>query len=217
MEIDEKVIRQIVEQIMAGMDISTSGGPQDIPVGVSNRHVHLTQADLETLFGPGAVLHCKKELKQPGQFAAEETVTLRGPKGGAMGKVRVLGPVRKASQVEISKTDGFALGVKAPVRESGVLEGTPGITLEGPAGTLTLTKGVIVAQRHIHLSKPEAELWGVKDKDIVEVEIGGERGVTMKNVLVRVSDKFVPEMHVDTDEANACGMKNGDIVQIKKA
>jgi len=194
---------------------AVTGAPVDIPVGVSNRHVHLSQSDLESLFGKGAELHVMKQLKQPGQFAAEETVTLRGPKG-IFKKVRVLGPVRPDSQVEISKTDGFALGVSAPVRESGVLDGTPGITLEGPLGTLELPRGVIVAQRHIHLSEEQAAGWGVKDKDIVCVETSGTRGCILKNVVVRVSDRFEAEMHVDIDEANACEMKNDDIIKIMK-
>lgn len=190
---------------------------QDIPVGVSNRHVHLSQNDLDALFGTGSVLHPIKALGQPGQFASEEMVTLRGPKGKTIQRVRVLGPIRPESQVEISQTDSFQLGISAPIRESGVLAETPGITLEGPAGSVTLTRGVIIAWRHIHLSEPIAQVQGVQDKDMVCIESDGPRGCVLKNVLVRVSDKFAPELHIDTDEANACGLKNGDIVRIRRA
>lgn len=189
---------------------------QDIPVGVSNRHVHLCQQDLDILFGKGAALHLKKELGQPGQFAAEETINLRGPKGTVLERVRVLGPVRPQSQVEVSQTDAMQLGLSAPVRESGVLEETPGLIMEGPAGSVSLDYGVIIAWRHIHLSQERAQLLGVQDKEMVFVETEGPRGCILKNVLVRVSEKFAPEMHIDTDEANACGLKTGDTIRICK-
>ena len=189
---------------------------QTIPVGISNRHVHLCQQDLAQLFGAGALLHTKKELRQPGQFAAEEVVNLRGPNGAVIQRVRVLGPIRPESQVEISLTDGFALGIAVPVRESGNLDGTPGLVLEGPAGSVTLSRGVIAAWRHIHLSEESARFLRVHDKEMVSVESEGLRGCVLKNVLVRVSNRFLPEMHIDTDEANACGLKNGDIIRIQK-
>ena len=187
----------------------------DIKVGVSNKHVHLSREHMDILFGKGSRLTVKKRLGQPGQFAAEEKVTLRGPKG-SFENIRVLGPVRSESQVEISKSDSYVLGINAPIAESGQLDGTPGIILEGPKGSVELHKGVIIAWRHIHLTPCEAQLLQVKDKDLVSVEIPGDRGGTMKNVLVRVSDKFAAEMHVDTDEANAFGLKNGDKINISK-
>ncbi|WP_283607352.1 phosphate propanoyltransferase [Faecalispora anaeroviscerum] len=186
-----------------------------VPVGVSNRHVHLSQADLEALFGSGYQLTSIKELGQPGQFAAKETVTIIGPKG-SFENVRILGPVRPKSQVEISLSDSFRLGVKAPIRESGQLENTPGLQLCGPLGTLELPCGAIVALRHIHATPEIAERMGIFDKEIVEVETCGERRCVLGNVLVRVSEKSALEIHVDTDEANACGLKNNDFVLIRK-
>jgi len=186
-----------------------------IPVGVSNRHVHVSKGDLEILYGKGYPLTNFKDLSQPGQYAAKETVTVKGPKG-QFEKVRILGPVRKESQVEISLTDSFRLGVKAPIKESGQLEQTPGIELIGPAGSVSLSHGTIVALRHIHMTSQDADRMGVKDKDIVEVETAGTRRGTMGNVLVRVSDSFSLELHVDIDEANACALKNGDFVFLKK-
>ncbi|MBM7835667.1 phosphate propanoyltransferase [Clostridium sardiniense] len=186
-----------------------------IPVGISNRHVHVSQEDLEELFGKGYSLTKKSDLKQPGQFATNETVTVRGPKG-EFEKVRILGPVREKSQVEISLTDSFRLGVKAPIKESGHLENTPGVELIGPKGKVKIEQGTIVALRHIHMTPEYAKKIGVKDKEIVEVETLGEREGILGNVLVRISDKFSLEMHVDIDEANACALKNNDFVILRK-
>lgn len=184
-----------------------------VPVGISNRHIHLSEQDLETLFGAGYQLTIRNDLSQTGQFAAEETVTIEGPKS-SMQNVRILGPTRKETQLEVSRTDSFALGVKPPVRDSGFLEGSPGITLIGPKGKVTLDKGVIIAQRHIHMTEANAESFGVKDKDLVSVRVGGERGVIFENVLVRVRNDFVLEMHMDTDEANAAILGNGQLVDV---
>lgn len=181
-----------------------------VPAGISNRHLHVTQADLETLFGEGYELKQMKPLSQPGQFAAEEIVTLIGPKN-SIAKVRILGPVRPSTQVEISRTDSFVLGVNAPVRDSGSLTGTPGLILEGPKGRVELKEGVIIAQRHLHLHTDEANELGLKDKDTISVEFGGDRGVVFNNVLVRVNPKFAMDLHIDTDEANAAGLANGDL------
>lgn len=187
-----------------------------ILVGVSNRHLHLSQADLETLFGPGHELTRKKDLGQPGQYAAEETVNLIGPKG-SIANVRVLGPVRSKTQVEVAMTDAYRLGVKPPVRDSGNLEGAAPITIEGPCGKVELDAAVILAWRHVHFHTSEAAAYGVKDKDMVQVRVGGDRGVIFENVLVRVRDDFALEMHVDTDEANAALLRNGVEVEIIKA
>lgn len=186
-----------------------------IPVGVSNRHVHVSQEHLEILYGPGYQLTNMKSLSQPGQYAAKETVTIRGPKG-EFKNVRILGPVRSASQVEVSLTDTFRLGVKAPIKESGQLASTPGIELIGPKGSVKLDCGTIVALRHIHMTTADARRMGVADKDVVEVETMGERRGVMGNVVVRVSDSFQLELHVDIDEANACALRNGDRVILKK-
>lgn len=184
-----------------------------VPVGISNRHIHLSQQDLETLFGPGYELTVRNDLSQTGQYAAEETVTVEGPKS-SMANVRILGPTRKDTQIEISRTDSFALGLKPPVRDSGFLDGSPGVTLIGPKGKVTLDQGVIIAQRHIHMTEAEAESFGVTDKELVSVRVGGERGVTFENVLVRVRNDFVLEMHIDTDEANAAILSNGQLVEV---
>lgn len=186
-----------------------------VPIGISNRHVHLSQKDLEALFGPGYQLTKMKDLKQPGQFAAKETVVLTGPKGEIQ-NVRILGPVRGKTQVEISFTDSFKLGVPAPVRESGKIAGTPGLVLTGPAGKLELQEGVIAALRHIHVPPEFAEKFDLHDKEMVEVEVGSVRKTIFQHVLIRVSDKYVLEMHLDTDEANAAGVKNGELGKIRK-
>ena len=182
-----------------------------IPIGVSNRHVHLSQKDLDILYGPGYSLTKKTDLKQPGQFAANETVTIRGPKG-EFENVRILGPIRSESQVEVSMTDSFRLGVKPPIKESGQLENTPGLEIIGPKGSVKIPNGTIIALRHIHMTSEYAKKMGVKDKEIVEVETMGERHGILGNVLIRVSDKYSLEMHVDVDEANACALKNDDFV-----
>ena len=185
-----------------------------VPVGISNRHVHLCRADMDVLFGKGSELTIKKMLGQPGQYASEELVTLVGPKG-RLEKVRVLGPLRKETQVEISVTDSRTLGVKAPVRESGKVSDTPGLRLIGPCGEAELKEGTIVALRHIHMTPYLAEQMNLSDGDRVDVELGdAERGGVMSRVLIRVSDKYAPEMHIDVDEANAFGVKNDETARI---
>ena len=185
-------------------------------VETSARHIHLTNADIETLFGQGAVLHNKKDLSQPGQFACEEKVELVGPKGSL--KVSVLGPARSATQVELSFTDARTLGLKGvPVRESGDIAGTPGLKLVGPAGEIDLAEGVIIAKRHIHMTPADAEAFGVKDKDIVSVKIdSADRSTIYGDVVVRVSSSYALAMHIDTDESNAAcafGVCYGEIVK----
>ena len=182
-----------------------------IPIAISARHVHLTRETVDVLFGKDYELTEYKPLSQPGQFAANETVTLVGKKN-KIENVRILGPLRPKDQVEISKTDEFFLGIDAPVRESGKTEGSPGITLIGKDGaTITIPEGVIVAWRHIHMHPTDAAIFGVQDKDVVSVDIDDEeRPLTFKNVLIRVSDKYKLEMHIDTDEGNAAELKRGE-------
>ena len=186
-----------------------------IPVGVSARHVHLTQKDVEILFGPGYQLTKKKEL-MGGQFASNEMVTLVGLKLRAIENVRILGPVRKQSQVEISATDAIRLGVSAPLRESGDIAGSAPIALVGPAGALFLREGCIVAARHIHMSPEDARNAGVKDGDYVQVRADNDRGTIFDHVKVRVDKSFTLEMHIDTDEANGAGLHQGDCVRLLK-
>jgi putative phosphotransacetylase len=186
-----------------------------LPIAISNRHVHLSQPDLTVLFGTGFELTKMKDLSQPGQFAANEQVDLVGPKRTIKG-VRILGPARKTTQAEISVTDAFTLGVAPVVKNSGDLDGTPGIKLVGPAGEVVLDKGCIVAARHIHMHTSDAERFGVKDKDAVSIRTGGPRPVVFENVLVRVDDEYGLEMHVDTDEGNAALLKNGTMVELVK-
>ena len=213
MMIDENQVKMIVAEVIKGIELRERIKTGKIPTGVSNRHLHVSQADLETLFGKGYQLKEMKPLSQPGQYAADETVTVVGPKG-SLEKVRILGPVRPSTQVEISLTDSFKLGVPGVVRDSGDTKKTPGCTLKGPAGAVTLEEGVIVAARHIHASTADAAKLGVKDMDRVAIRTGGVKSVVFNNVLVRVSDKFALDFHIDTDEANAAGIKNGDMVEI---
>ena len=209
---DEKMIELVTQRVIQKI---REFDAYKVPIGVSNRHVHVSREALDILYGPGYELTKKNDLGQPGQFAANEKVTIRGPKGEFKG-VRILGPIRSQSQVEISKTDSFRLGVNPPVRESGKLNGTPGIELIGPNGTVKLDEGTIVALRHIHMTPEIAQKMGLHDGQIVDVETFGERRGVLGDVLIRVSDKYALEMHVDIDEANACGLKNKDYVIIKR-
>ncbi|TCK88031.1 putative phosphotransacetylase [Natranaerovirga hydrolytica] len=208
----EAIIRQVTRMVIEKINVLNQ---YKIPIGVSNRHIHLKKSDMEKLFGEGYTLQKLKDLKQPGQYAALETVSIRGPKG-TIENVRILGPLRKNTQVEISLTDSFKLGVKAPIRESGQLDNTPGLTIIGPKGSVKIPNGAIVALRHIHMTPQKAEELGVKDKDIVEVETWGQRKCIIGNVLVRVSKDFALEMHIDLDEANASALRNNDHVILKK-
>jgi len=185
-----------------------------VPIEISAHHVHLSPEHVEALFGRGAELEVEHELSQPGQFACRQKVTLTGPKG-SIARVRVLGPTRDRTQVEIAMTEQFKLGVEPPVRESGDLDGTPGITVEGPAGSVVLDRGVICARRHIHMSPAEALSYGLHDKDVVRVCVSGDRELVFGDVVVRVSPKFRLAMHIDTDEANASHLKTGDIGYIE--
>lgn len=204
------LVRIIQEEVARRL----AGRGKLVPVAVSNRHIHLAEADWQVLFG-GTPLTNLRDLSQPGEFAANETVTLVGPKG-VFEKVRILGPLRRATQVEISKTDSFRLGVNPPVRDSGNHEGSAGLTVVGPCGSVTLNRGVILALRHIHMTPADAAAYGVADREIVSVRVGGERAATLGSVLIRVSPRYRLEMHVDTDEANAALLKDGDLVELLK-
>ncbi len=210
----EAVLKLLLEAVKAANN-SRNAATDEIPVGISNRHVHLSQADLDTLFGAGYQLTPIKDLSQPGQFACSETVTICGPKG-AIEKVRVLGPVRSKSQIEILAGDGFKLGVKAPAKLSGDLAGTPGITIVGPKGTVNTQEGVIVAQRHIHMTPQDAAQYGVHDGQIVQIRVEGPRGGVYGNVAIRATDTSALECHIDTEEANAMGVGSSATIKIIK-
>ncbi|MDQ5983451.1 MAG: Phosphate propanoyltransferase [Eubacteriales bacterium SKADARSKE-1] len=186
-----------------------------ILIEMSARHVHLSQKDLEILFGSGYSLTHKKDLSQPGQFASNEKVTIKGPKGEICG-ISVIGPIRKSTQVELSLTEARKLGITAPIRESGDINETPGCLLVGPFGEVELDKGVIAAKRHIHLDDKTAEKYGIKNKQVVSVKINSsERSLIFGNVIIRVSKNFVPAMHIDTDESNSAGLSGkaeGEII-----
>ena len=213
---ETKDIEVITKMIMETLDKKESAGNGYlVPIGVSARHVHLTQEHVEVLFGKGYQLTKKKDL-MGGQFASNELVTIVGLKLRAIENVRILGPVRKASQIEISATDSIKLGIKAPIRESGDIKESAPIAVVGPKGALYLKEGCIVAMRHIHMTPKDAMEAGVHDGDIVSVKADNERGTIFSHVKIRVSDSFSLEMHIDTDEANASKIKSGDAVTIVK-
>lgn len=207
MAIDEKLVQQIVRQIVAAGAAPQKSGSElpVIPVAVSARHVHLSRKDMDTLFGTGSELNPIKTL-MGGQFAAKEQVTIVGPSLRPIEKVRVLGPLRKQTQVEISATDAYTLKVKAPVRPSGCLKGSAGITIVGPKGVVKLEEGCIIANRHIHMSPSDARRYGVEDGEYVNALAEGERRTMFYGVQIRVKPEFTLEMHIDTDDANSIGM-----------
>ncbi len=177
---------------------------EKVKVEISARHLHLSQTDLEKLFGAGYVLKKLKDLSQEGEFAAEETVTLVGPKR-KLENLRVVGPVRPATQIEIAYTDAFFLGIDAPLRLSGNIAGSAGAKIIGPVGEIDLAEGVIVAKRHLHINQKEADELGIKNDNLAKVKVDGERGLIFDNVVVRIKPTFHTSVHIDTDEANACG------------
>lgn len=210
-------LQKLVEETVVNVIQSevTSKDRMSIPIGVSNRHVHLSEAVVERLFGTGYKLTKHKELSQPGQFACKETVTVIGPRGN-LRNVRILGPAREMTQLEISLSDGFVLGVKPPVRLSGDIEGTPSFILQGPRGQLKVEKGLICAARHIHMHPTDAEKFGVQHGEKVDIFVPGERSVTFHDTLIRVSESFQLEMHIDFDEANAAQIQNGQKAWLKR-
>lgn len=209
----EELAALVLEAIKEGGYLTRDSG--SIPVGISNRHIHLSQGDLETLFGAGYQLTKTKDLSQPGQYACKETVIIAGPKG-AIEKVRILGPVRSESQAEILQADCFKLGVTAPVKLSGDLAGTPGVTLIGPQGSVYLKRGLMIAQRHIHLTPEDAVNLGVRDGEKVTIQTEGLRGGTYTNVVIRATGTSSLEFHIDTEEANAMGLTAASKITIVK-
>ncbi len=222
MEYSKELIKELVAKVISGMgtvgsaaEPTVSASKEDgIPVGVSNRHIHLSKADLETLFGSGYELTPIKDLSQPGQYACKELLTIVGPSLRPIENVRVLGPVRRTSQVEISATDSYVLKVKPPVRESGNIAGSAPITIIGPKGVVELSEGCIIANRHIHMSPDDAKVFSVNDGDTLTIDVLGKRKTRFYDVQVRVHKDFRLEMHIDTDDANACGIGNGFRVKV---
>lgn len=218
MNISTEQIAEMVKKALLEMngEKKTEKPQGAIPIGISNRHIHLSKKDLETLFGIGYELTPMKDLSQPGQYACKEVLTIIGPSMRPIENVRVLGPVRSSSQVEISQTDSYVLKVKPPVRESGKIEGSAPIRIVGPKGVVELNEGCIIANRHIHMSPSEAAVFGVKDGDYVDIDVNGKRRTRWFDVQVRVHKDFRLEMHVDTDDANSAGIGNGFLVTIVK-
>ncbi len=207
-------VEEITRMVLQAMESSKPKKAEfKVPVGISARHIHLTQEHVEKLFGKGYQLTKKKEL-MGGQFASNEQCTIVGLKLRAIENVRILGPVRPSSQVEISATDARTLGIKAPTRQSGETAGSSPIALVGPKGAIYLEEGCIVAARHIHMCPEDAAAAGLKDNDFVTVRMGNERGALLDNVKVRVHETFTTEMHIDTDEANACQVKQDELAAI---
>ena len=215
MDNTQNVLNLFLEAVQTALASEKKEDPDLIPAGISNRHLHLSQADQDVLFGEGYQMNKIKDLSQPGQYACKETVTICGPKG-AIEQVRILGPVRSKTQVEILTGDSFKLGVTAPARLSGDLQGTPGITIVGPKGSVRTCEGLIVAQRHIHMTPEDAQRLGVHDGQIVSIQIEGPRGGTYSNVAVRANNASALECHVDTEEANAMSMNSLSKIKIIK-
>ncbi len=209
------IIEDAVRKVVQEMNVTVHEEAKDdyVKVGVSQRHIHLSREDLDILFGKGYELTPKKVLMGR-EFASNEVVTLVGPSLKSIENVRILGPVRKNTQVEISRTDTFVLKVSPPVRPSGEIEGSEKIVVVGPKGSIYLKEGVIIANRHIHLTPAFAEGLNLKDNDYVDVVIDGVKPTKFYDVQIRVREDFNVEMHIDTDDANSSGLKNGDVVHI---
>jgi propanediol utilization protein len=225
----ERLVREVLRQRLAGavtpppvreqhaaMPERIGGPPHPLVINVSARHLHVTPSDLEVLFGPGAKLTKLKDLYQQGEFASEQLVTLVGPRQRIIPSVRILGPTRNYTQVELSYTDGIYLGVDLPLRISGDHHDTPGITILGPKGALSISQGVIRAERHAHMSTEDMDYYGVKDGDYMKLKIEGPCGVTFDRVKVRYHPKVILEVHIDTDEGNACDLESATKMELIK-
>jgi propanediol utilization protein len=224
----EALVRQVLRQRLGsqlpapaaregtGRSQGGQSGPNPLVVNVSARHMHITQENLEILFGPGSKLTKLKDLYQQGEFASEQLVTVVGPRQRIIPNVRILGPVRKYSQIELSYTDGIYLGIDLPLRTSGDHEGTPGCTVLGPKGAIQLTQGVVRAERHVHMSDADLAYFGVKDGDYMKLKIDGPCGLTFDRVKVRQHPKEVLEVHIDTDEGNACDLESATRMELLK-
>jgi propanediol utilization protein len=211
----ERLVRKVVYDRFVSQPKNGIVAPR-LVVNISARHVHVTQKDLEILYGPGAQLTVFKPLYQDGEFAANQTVTLIGPRQRIISDVRILGPCRNYTQVELAFTDGISLGIDLPVRKSGNHENTPGIYLQGPKGILELKSGVIRAERHVHVGDSDCQYYGIKDGDRVNLKIHSDCATTLEGLLVRHHPKFKLEVHLDTDEGNACNLTKASRVELIK-
>lgn len=212
----EQLVRESVYKHLGLATAKPAQGPNPLVVNISARHCHLTQEAVEALFGKGHELTPMKWLYQEGQYAAEESVTLVGPRSRVISNLRILGPCRDLNQVELANTDAIALGYKAPVRQSGNIKGTPGCMLMGPAGFFEMDEGVIRAAPHVHMAPEDAAFYGVENKSYMKLRIGGDLGLTFDRIFVRVSPDFKLEVHIDTDEGNACGLGPDSQVELIK-
>lgn len=217
----EQLVRQVLSeqwpQVHQPVNLpSANGGPNPLMVNVSARHCHVTDEALEVLFGPGAKLTKHRELYQDGEFASEQTVNVIGPRNRMIPNVRILGPTRSITQVELSYTDGVFLGLDLPLRISGNIENTPGGVIVGPYGAVTMEEGIIRAARHVHMSPADAAHFGVQDGDDMKLRIHGPCGLTFDNVRVRQSEKVKLEVHIDTDEGNACNLDSATHMELLK-
>ncbi len=208
---ERMIAREVMRCLVGPTAAMRSVRARPIPVGVSVRHVHLSRADCDGLFGVGYQLARRRDVTQPGQYVTRETVDLVGPRGELSG-VAIINPLRKETQVELARSDAFRLGIEPPLRESGSLDGTPGVTLRGPQGEVVIARGVILAHRHVHMNPDEARSFGVADHDLIKVRVEGDREMTMGDVIVRVRHDFALDLHIDTDEANAAGLGNDSVV-----
>ena len=220
----ESLVRDVLRQKLSNLreppierlKSYAGGAPHPLVVNVSARHVHVTQEHLEVLFGRGTQLKKMKDLYQAGEFASEQTVSIVGPRQRIIPSVRILGPCRNYTQVELSYTDGVYLGIDLPLKISGDHAGTPGVTILGPAGSLTIDRGVIRARRHVHMSQDDMAYYGVRDGDEMKLKITGPCGVTFDSVVVRHHPKVVLEVHIDTDEGNACDIESATKMELIK-
>ncbi len=215
----ERVVRQLVREqfasrMQAGETTFTAEYYPNLVVNISARHVHITQEELEKLFGKGSELTVFRWLYQPGEFAAEQQLAIVGPRQKMISQVRILGPTRKKTQVELSFTDSIALGIDAPCRPSGSLDGTPGCILVGPAGHVELKQGVIRAERHVHMNPADAAFYGFSHGQRVRLRVTSDCQITYENLLCRVNPKSLLEVHIDTDEGNACNLVNATDVEL---
>lgn len=208
---DDSLVDLIVKEVLKSAGApkpSEAGSPRNsVPLGVSNRHMHIREETFHRLFGKDAELGVYRDLYQPGEFASDKMVTIVGPKMRAIQNVRILGPFRKYDQVELSLTDAVGIGISPPIRNSGDLKGAAALTVVGPAGSMFIPECAIIANRHVHIPSAQATLWGVADGNFIKVRIGGEKSTLFENVLVRVNDSWKPQLHLDTDDANAANVR----------